>query len=92
MHGITPAVSLLRGVWGIDHEGLALKIRWQWGVFIPSAEVVVEVRYCMWYYHPETIVVVVLIALCYKSCVMLRVVDLHNSDAILEWVLQTFLC
>jgi len=49
--------------------------------------VVVGVRYCVGYCHPEPVVVVVLIVICYKGYAMLRVVYLQNSDAILEWVL-----
>ena len=93
MHSTAPTVSLLRDVLGMYSGDLALENRREWGVCIPVAEVVVEVRCCTSYCHPKPIVVETLIVFCYTSClVLMSVVDLHNSDAISKWVMQSFFC
>jgi hypothetical protein len=83
MHCTTLAVSLLRGVRGVDHGGRVLEGMRLWGVAISLAQVVVEVRYRVGYCVPQSVIVIVLVVICYKCVVMLCVVDLNYGDMVL---------
>ena len=92
MHNTTPTASLLRGIWGLDHEGHALD-GWRLSrVSIPLAQVVVEVRYRVWYCHPEPVAIIILVVICNEGGVVLCVVDLHGGDMVLQRVLEVFVC
>jgi hypothetical protein len=64
MHCAAPTICLLWCVWGVDCAGFILKSRWLCGISIPLAEVVVEVRYCVWYRNYEPVVVEASVIIC----------------------------
>ena len=59
MHCAAPAIGLLWCVWDVVCREFTLESRWLCGISIPLAEVVVEVRYCVWYRNSEPVAIVV---------------------------------
>jgi len=65
VHCAAPAVCLLWGEWGEDsYWELILESWWLWRAAIPLGYVIVKVRYCVRYRHPEPVVVVVSFVIC----------------------------
>ena len=64
VHCTALAVCLLWCEWGKDNWELILESWWLWRATIPLAYVIVEVRYCVRYRHPEPVVVVVTVVIC----------------------------
>ena len=64
MHCATPTIGLLWGVWGVDNGGYHPENRRLCGISIPLAEVVVKVRYRIWYRDSESVVVALFVIVC----------------------------
>ena len=92
MHSADPSVSSPRRVREVDLWGMYLVDRGHCECPIPLAHVVMEVGYMNWYCHSQSVEEVLSFVICFECDVVLRVVDLHNGNIVLQRMLETFVC
>ena len=51
-----------------------------------------KVGYCIRYSYSQSVIIVIFFIVCDECCVVLRVVDLHNGDMVLQRVPEAFVC